>query len=153
MPEYILQFPTFPVNACYPSSAQQLINLVAKTGTLKISGPENDYVASHVVPGSTQQSYVWFQTSPPAGATGYGLPKVARLFSSLRWFEFAQLAQGDRILVTATSAIVAPWGEFGFTYSFGDTNILPYSPTAAPAPPAGGFKYKTYVGYWSTKTP
>jgi hypothetical protein len=152
MNEYPLTVPNFPSNTCYPPTVQGVIDLIGSFVTLAIEGNPPDYSISSTALPSTQQSQLWAQTYPPTVAGSYGIPKVFRLFTSGQWLEFAQLSRGDRILVPFASVILSPWGEYGYTYSFGDTSVTAYTPTVAPTPPAG-YKYKTYVGYWSSKTP
>lgn len=152
MRQFILQVSTFSSKSCYPENVQDLINLIAENCTLRLPFTPTRYGVSSTVLPQTRQSEVWFQTSSPAvGTTGYGAPKTPRLFRNPSWGEFATLRQGDRILCPVAHAIEAPWGEFGFTYGFGDTGVPNYTPTQAPAAPAE-YKYKTYVGYWSTRT-
>ena len=152
MDEYPLTATNFPSNTCYPAKIQDLINLIGKFVTVTVKGNPPDYSISPTVLPSTKQSQLWAHTYPPTFSGSYGKPKVFRLFTSGQWLEFAQLSLGDRILVKSDANIASPWGEYGFTYSFGDTAVLPYTPTVAPTPPVG-FKYKTYVGYWSSKIP
>jgi len=141
---------TLPDSVCYPPSVQGLLNLIAEYATVEISGNLAEYAISASALPATSQNQLWFQTSSPIGQS-YGAPRVARLYVNGQWLEFAQLTQGDRILVADNSPIVAPWGENPYTYSWTDTGITSYTPTAAPTPPVN-FKYKTYVGYWDTKS-
>jgi hypothetical protein len=150
MAEYPLIVETIPGNTCYPPTVQLLLNLVAEYSTLVIPGNQTGYVISSTTPSAENQDKLWFQTG--YSGSGYGSPKVVRLYINGAWLEFAQLSQGDRILVPSIYTISAPWGEFGYTYSFSDLGISSYTPTQAPIPPEG-LKYKTYVGYWSSKTP
>lgn len=150
MAEYPLTVTTIPDNTCYPTTVQSLLNLVAEYSTLVIPGNEVAYIISDTTPSSENQNKLWFQTA--SSGSGYGSPKVIRWYVDGSWLEFAQLSQGDRILVSEGSIISAPWGEFGYTYSFSGLGISSYTPTQAPTPPVG-LKYKTYVGYWTSKTP
>ena len=151
MAEYPLTVATIPDNTCYPTTVQPLLNLVAEYSTLVIPGNEVGYIISDTVPSSENQGKLWFQTG--SSGSGYGSPKVIRWFVNGVWLEFAQLSQGDRILVASSNAaLVAPWGEYGYTYSFSGLGISPYTPTQAPLPPEG-LRYKTYVGYWTSKSP
>lgn len=134
-----------PDNVCYPPTAQALVNLVAEYSRVEIDGNPAEYSISDEALPAAASSQLWFQT------TGEGLPKVARLYVNGEWREFAQLSQGDMILVASTSVIVSPWGESGFTYAFGDTGLSTYAPPVSPTPP-DGLKYKRYVGYWSSKS-
>ena len=153
MAEYLLT--TTPVSAetCYPAQVQTLVNFVADASTLIVDGNDQAYVVSQTPPASGDTDKLWFETTTPVA--NYGTPKVARAYVNGAWKEFAQLSQGDRILVVANNAnlnISAPWGEYGYTYSFSGLGLSNYTPTLAPTPPEG-LKYKTYVGYWSSKTP
>jgi hypothetical protein len=136
---------TLPDNTCYPPTAQALVNLVAAYSRVEILGNPTEYAISEAALPANASSQVWFQT------TGEGVPKVARLYVNGQWKEFAQLKQGDMVLVASTSTIVSPWGENGFTYAFGDTGLPTYAPPISPLPPTG-LKYKRYVGYWSSKS-
>jgi hypothetical protein len=136
---------TAPDNTCYPPTAQALVNLVAEYSRVEIAGIPVEYSISDEALPAEASSQLWFQT------TGEGLPKVARLYRNGQWLEFAQLSQGDMVLVASTSTIVSPWGENGFTYAFGDTGLPTYAPPVSPTPPEG-LKYKRYVGYWSSKS-
>jgi hypothetical protein len=150
MSEYPLTVATLPDNSCYPPTVQLLLNLVAQYSTLNIPSSQISYIVSETTPSSENQDKLWFQTS--ASGAGYGLPKIARLYVNGIWLEFAQLSQGDKILVPSDYSISSPWGEYGYTYSFSGLGIPNYTPTRAPEPP-NELKYKTYVGYWSSKTP
>lgn len=153
MPEYPITVTPVPTETCYPAQVQTLVNFVADASTLVIDGNEQAYVISQTPPASGDTDKLWFETGTPS--TNYGTPKVARLYVNGAWQEFAQLSQGDRILVVDNNAnanISAPWGEYGYTYSFSGLGLSNYTPTVAPTPPEG-LKYKTYVGYWSSKTP
>lgn len=150
MSEYSLTTVNVPENTCYPSTIQPLLNLIADYTTLVIPGNPQAYIVSATAPAASNQNKLWFQTETPVN--GYGAPKVVRLYVNGEWKEFAQLSQGDRILVAAEATISSPWGEYGYTYSFSGTGTSSYSPTQAPTPPEG-LKYKTYVGYWDSKTP
>ena len=152
MNEFPLTSSALPSNTCYPKNIQDLINLIGNLVTLTIEGNPPDYSVSPTALPSTKQSQLWVQISTPTVAGSYGIPKVLRLFVSGQWLEFAQLTRGDRILVPIAAQILSPWGEYGYTYSFGDTGVTSYAPTVPPTPPTG-YKYKTYVGYWSSKTP
>lgn len=136
---------TLPDNTCYPPTVQELINLVASYSRVEIAGNPSEYAISDEALPADASSQLWFQT------TAEGLPKVARLYVNGQWKEFAQLSQGDMVLVASTSEIVSPWGENGFTYAFGDTGLPTYAPPLSPTPPEG-LKYKRYVGYWSSKS-
>jgi len=150
MNEYPLTMATVPANTCYPPTIQPLLNLVAGYTTLNIPGNPQSYTVSDLAPIATNQGRLWFQTKQ--SVSGYGEPKVVRSYVNGEWREFAQLSQGDRILVSAEAVISPPWGEEGFTYSFPlDTGLPNYTPTAAPTPP-DGLKYKTYIGYWDSKS-
>jgi hypothetical protein len=150
MAEYPLTVTTIPDNTCYPTTVQPLLNLVAEYSTLVIPGNQAAYLISDTTPSSENQNKLWFQTQ--SSGSGYGSPKVVRWYVNGSWLEFAQLSQGDRILVSSGSIISSPWGEFGYTYNFSGLGISSYTPTQAPTPP-DGLKYKTYVGYWTSKTP
>jgi len=150
MAEYPLTTVTVPTNTCYPATVQELLNLVASYTTLVIAGNQTGYIISDTTPSIQNQNKLWFQVG--ASGSGYGTPKVIRRYINGVWREFAQLSQGDRILVSSDATISSPWGEYGYTYSFLDLGIPNYTPTQAPTPP-DGLKYKTYVGYWSSKTP
>lgn len=150
MAEYLLTTTPISTETCYPAQVQTLVNFVADASTLVVDGNEQAYVVSQTPPASGDTDKLWFETGTPA--TNYGTPKVARAYVNGAWREFAQLSQGDRILVIANATISAPWGEYGYTYSFSGLGLSNYAPTIAPVPPEG-FKYKTYVGYWSSKTP
>jgi hypothetical protein len=136
---------TLPDNTCYPPTVQALVNLVAEYSRVEIDGSPAEYSISDEALPAGASSQVWFQT------TAEGLPKVARLYVNGAWKEFAQLSQGDMVLVASTAQIVSPWGENGFTYAFGDTGLPTYAPPLSPTPPEG-LKYKRYVGYWSSKS-
>jgi hypothetical protein len=150
MAEYLLTTTPVSPETCYPAQVQTLVNFVADASTLVVDGNEQAYVVSQTPPASGDTDKLWFETGTPA--TNYGTPKVARAYVNGAWQEFAQLSQGDRILVIANATISAPWGEHGYTYSFSGLGLSNYAPTIAPVPPEG-LKYKTYVGYWSSKTP
>lgn len=150
MAEYPLTVATLPDNTCYPTTIQALLNLVAEYTTLVTQGEETAYIVSPTVPSAENSDKLWFQTG--TAISGYGAPKVVRLYVNGAWKEFAQLSQGDRILVSSTATISAPWGEYGYTYSFSGLGLPSYTPTQAPTPP-DGLKYKTYVGYWDSKSP
>jgi hypothetical protein len=149
MPEYPITINQIPSTVCYPSTPQGLLNNLAEYITVNIDEVKQTYVVSSSAPSSINEDKPWFQTYSPT--TDYGLPKVIRLYSDGKWKEFAQLKQGDMVLVQANKTIESPWGEGGYTYSFGDTNMPNYSPSYGPTAP-DGFKYKTYVGYWTTKS-
>lgn len=136
---------TLPDNTCYPPTAQALVNLVATYSRVEIDGNPAEYSISDAALPADASSQLWFQT------TNGGLPKIARLYINGQWKEFTQLSQGDMILVAFISTIVSPWGEYGFTYAFGDTGLPTYAPPVSPTPP-DGLKYKRYVGYWSSKS-
>jgi hypothetical protein len=148
MSEYPLTTATLPDNACYPTTVQALLDLVASYTTLVISSSGQPYIIDSDTPASENIGRVWFQTD--TAISGNGTPEVIRWYINGAWLEFAQLSQGDRILVADNSVILAPWGEFGYKYSFSDLGISDYIVTAAPIPPTG-LKYKTYVGYWNSK--
>lgn len=150
MAEYPLTVVNVPTNTCYPTTIQSLLNLIADYTTLVVPGNPQAYIISATPPSANNQNKLWFQTETPD--TGYGTPKVVRWYVGGEWREFAQLSQGDRILVAAEAIISSPWGEYGYTYSFSGLGISNYTPTQPPAPPEG-LKYKTYVGYWDSKTP
>jgi hypothetical protein len=150
MAEYPLTVGTVPDSTCYPATVQPLLNLVADYSTLIVPGNQVAYIISDTVPSAENQDKLWFQVG--SSGSGYGSPKVIRWYVNGVWLEFAQLSRGDRIFVSANSAIVAPWGEYGYTYSFAGLGVSPYAPTQAPTPP-DGLKYKTYVGYWTSKSP
>jgi hypothetical protein len=136
---------TLPDNTCYPPTAQALVNLVAQYSRVEIAGSATEYRISNEALPADALGELWFNI------TDEGFPKVARLYINGQWKEFAQLSQGDMVLVASTSTIVAPWGENGFTYAFGDTGLPTYAPPVSPLPP-DGLKYKRYVGYWSSKS-
>jgi hypothetical protein len=149
MAEYPITVASVPSTACYPSTPQSLLNSLAEYITVRIDDEKQVYIVSATAPDAVNQDKPWFQTY--SGGGGYGLPKVVRLYSNGEWKEFAQLKQGDMILVEANKAVNSPWGESGYTYSFGDTGIANYVPSVLPTAPEG-FKYKVYVGYWTTKS-
>lgn len=148
MAEYPITVASVSSSACYPSTVQSLLNSLAEYITVNIDEVKQTYIVSATAPDSENQDKPWFQTY---SGTGYGLPKVVRLYSNGQWKEFAQLKQGDLALVGENNAVNAPWGESGFTYGFGDTGIPTYAPSAPPSAPTG-YKYKVYVGYWTTKS-
>jgi hypothetical protein len=150
MAEYLLTTTPVSTETCYPAQVQTLVNFVAGASTLVVDGNEQAYVISQTPPEGGDTDKLWFQTATPTA--NYGAPKVARAYVNGAWKEFAQLSQGDRILVIENATISAPWGEYGYTYSFSNLGLSNYTPTIAPVPPEG-LKYKTYVGYWSSKTP
>lgn len=147
MAEYPITVAEVPSTACYPANVQQLLDVLSNYITVHIDGTKQTYVVSDTPPTGQNINKPWFQTYSPV--SGYGLPKVIRWYSNGQWKEFAQLKQGDMILVNQDSTINSPWGEFGHTYYFGATGISSYTPPALPTPPVG-FKYKVYVGFWST---
>lgn len=147
MAEYPITVTEVPSTACYPSTPQQLLNILSNYITVQIDEVKQTYVVSDAAPSSENIDKPWFQTY--ASGSGYGLPKVVRWYSNGQWKEFAQLKQGDMILVNENSTISSPWGETGHTYYFGDTNLPSYTPPTLPTP-TEGFKYKVYVGFWST---
>jgi hypothetical protein len=149
MAEYPLTVVNVPDNTCYPTTVQTLLNLIAGYTTLVVPGNLQSYIIGSSTPSTQDQGKLWFQTK--SSDSGYGTPRVVRLYVSGAWREFAQLSQGDRILVANNSVILAPWGEYGYTYSFSGIGISSYTPTEAPTPP-DGLKYKTYVGYWDSKS-
>lgn len=136
---------TLPDNTCYPPTVQALVNLVAEYSRVEIAGNPAEYSISDEALPAAALSQLWFNT------TAEGLPKAVRLYVNGQWKEFAQLKQGDMILVASTSIIVSPWGENGFTYAFGDTGLPVYAPPLSPTPP-DGLKYKRYVGFWTSKS-
>ena len=149
MAEYPITVASGLSGACYPSTPQLLLEAIAEYTTVRIDEVKQEYVVSSTAPNS-QSDKPWFQTY--SSGSGYGLPKVVRMYSNGEWKEFAQLQQGDMVLIGENATISSPWGEYGYTYVFGDTGISSYTPTALPTPPEG-LKYKVYVGYWSSKTP
>lgn len=149
MAEYPITVVSVPSTACYPSTPQSLLNSLAEYITVRIDDEKQVYIVSSSAPDADNQDKPWFQTY--TAGSGYGLPKVVRVYSNGQWKEFAQLKQGDMILVEVNKAVSSPWGESGYTYSFGDTGVPNYTPSAPPTAP-DGFKYKIYVGYWSTKS-
>lgn len=149
MAEYPITVASVPSTACYPSTPQSLLTSLAEYITVRIDGTKQVYIVSPTAPDSSNQDKPWFQTYTTG--SGYGIPKVVRIYSNGQWKEFAQLKQGDLVIVGANKAVNAPWGENGFTYSFGDTGIPNYTPGVLPTAP-DGFKYKVYVGYWTSKS-
>ena len=154
MNEFPITTTTLPSNICYPNSVQGLLDIVADYSQLHISGNPIEYrVSNQAIPVGSSAT-VWVQTASPPSPNNYGIPKVIRLYVSGQWKEFAPLSQGDAILVTQGSQIVAPWGQLGYTYSFPvDTGLGNYTPTLSPSSEPDGLMYKIYVGYWSSKTP
>ena len=154
MNEFPITAATLPANICYPNSVQAFVNLIAEYCKVHIAGDPIQYRVSNQSIPLDSSAVVWVQTSSPPGPNEYGTPKVIRLYVSGQWKEFAPLSQGDAILVTQGSEIVAPWGELGYTYSFpADTGLGDYTPTLSPLSQPDGLIYKIYVGYWSSKTP
>ena len=149
MAEYPITVTPVSSTTCYPSTLQALLNSLVEYTTVRIDDKKQVYIVGSTAP-DIDLDKPWFQTY--TSGSGYGLPKVIRLYSDGQWKEFAQLKQGDMTLVTVDSVINSPWGESGYTYSFGDTGISSYTPSSLPTAP-DGFKYKVYVGYWSSKTP
>lgn len=150
MAEYPLTTTVVPQNTCYPPTVQLFLNLVSDYTTLVIPGNPQPYIISSTTPSAENQDRLWFQTGSPNA--GYGTPKVVRRYVNGEWREFAQLSQGDRVLMAAANSISSPWGEYGFTYSFSGLGLSDYTPTLAPPPP-DNLKYKTYIGYWTSKVP
>jgi hypothetical protein len=149
MAEYPITVVSVSSSACYPSTPQQLLTSLAEYITVRIDDEKQTYIVSATAPDAGNQDKPWFQTY--SSVSGYGLPKVVRLYSNGAWKEFAQLQQGDLALVDANATVNAPWGENGFTYAFGDTGLPTYAPAVPPTAP-DGYKYKAYVGYWTTKS-
>lgn len=149
MAEYPITVASVPSTACYPSTPQSLLTSLAEYITVQIDETKQIYIVSPTAPNAENQNKPWFQTY--TSGSGYGLPKVVRLYSNGQWKEFAQLKQGDLIIAEANKSVNSPWGESGYTYSFGDTGIPNYAPGTLPAAP-DGYKYKVYVGYWTTKS-
>jgi len=154
MNEFPLTSDTLPENICYPNSVQALVNLVAEYCRVHITGDPIEYrISTQAIPAGSS-AVVWVQISSPPGPNQSGTPKVIRLYVNGQWREFAPLSQGDAILVTDGSEVVAPWGQLGYTYNFpADTGLNDYTPTLAPGSEPDGLMYKIYVGYWSSKTP
>ena len=150
MAEFPLTITNLTGNACYPTTVQQLVDLVAQYATLSIQGLEQGYIVTPTTPPASKSDQLWFQTT--SVLSGYGEPKVIRWNVNGVWLEFAPLSQGDRVLVESVSTISSPWGEYGFTYSFASSGLPSYTPTLSPAAPEG-LKYKVYVGYWDSRTP
>jgi len=136
---------TLPDNTCYPPTVQALINLVAEYSRVEIAGSAAEYRISDEALPADALSELWFNI------TDQGLPTAVRLYLNGQWKEFAQLSQGDMVLVASTALIAPPWGEAGFTYAFGDTGLPTYAPPVSPTPPEG-LKYKRYVGFWTSKS-
>lgn len=149
MPEYPLTAATVPTSACYPATPQELINSLAQYLTVQIDGYNQIYIVDDAVPSGSDQNKPWFETASSANPSEYGLPKVIRVYSGGQWKEFAQFQQGDMIIVPLNYPIVAPWGVAGTTYVFGSTGVPNYTVAATPTPPED-YKYKVYVGYWSS---
>jgi hypothetical protein len=152
MAEYPITVQTLPTNTCYPVSVQELVNMLAEYITVQINQSNIEYIVNDSAPSSADTDRIWFQTQTPPGAGEYGAPKAPRKYTAGQWREFTSLSQGDIVVVESLAQINSPWGEPGFTYSFGDTGIPNYTPPTPPTPPEG-FKYKVYVGYWTSKTP
>ena len=148
MAEFPLTITPLSGDSCYPTTVQQVIDLVAQYATLSIRGIEQGYIVSATTPVASKSDQLWFQTT--SVLSGYGVPKVIRWNVNGPWLEFAQLSQGDRVLVQSISTIYSPWGEYGYKYSFASSGLQDYIPTLSPAPPEG-LKYKVYVGYWDSK--
>lgn len=136
---------TLPDNTCYPPTVQALINLIAEYSRVEIAGSAAEYRISDEALPADALSELWFNI------TDGGLPTAVRLYLNGQWKEFAQLSQGDMVLVASTALIASPWGEAGFTYAFGDTGLPTYAPPVSPTPP-DGLKYKRYVGFWTSKS-
>lgn len=146
MAEYPITTTTLPSNTCYPTTLQALVNLVSDYATVQISGSVQPYKVGSTAPGVADTDKPWFQTE--TSGSGYGLPKVVRLYVNGQWKEFAQFNQGDMILVSINSTVSKPWGDPGSTYNFGDTGLPSYTVPSGPVPPVD-YKYKVYVGYYS----
>jgi hypothetical protein len=150
MAEFPLTIVPLSGNACYPTTVQQVVDLVAEYATLNIQGVKQAYTISSTTPPDNKSNQLWLQTT--GALSGYGDPKVIRWNVNGAWLEFATLSQGDRVLVQSVSTITSPWGEYGYTYSFASSGISSYTPTVSPIAPEG-MKYKVYVGYWDSRTP
>lgn len=146
MAEYPLTATVLPSTTCYPNTVQGLVNSAAEYLNVRIDEILQPYTVDDTAPDSTATQNPWFQTTTVG--SGYGLPKVVRLYVNGQWKEFSQFRQGDMILVSLNYPITRPWGESGVTYTFGDTGLGSYTAPTLPNAPEG-FKYKVYVGYYS----
>jgi hypothetical protein len=151
MAEYPITVAELDESLCYPSTAQLLLNSLADYITVNIAYDPLTYVVDSSTPTSDKNSSPFFQTAVADGVGEYGMPKAIRIYADSKWQEFSQFQQGDKILVASNSVIVSPWGESPYTYTFlSGTNLSTYAPPISPEPPTG-FKYKTYVGAWTSK--
>lgn len=151
MSEYPITVVELDESLCYPPTVQPLLNSLADYITVNISYDPLTYIVDSSTPTSANNSSPFFQTTVASGGSQYGLPKAIRIYADSKWQEFSQFQQGDKILVASNSVIVSPWGESPYTYTFlSGTNLSTYSPPISPEPPTG-FKYKTYVGAWTSK--
>jgi hypothetical protein len=151
MAEYPITVPEIVGEACYQTTVQELINYLADAITVQITGNPIPYIVSATTPSSENNNSAFFQTKEPVGTSQYGSPKAVRIYADSKWQEFSQFKQGDMILVADNSVVISPWGEYPYTYTFlSGTNLSTYSPPVTPEPPQG-FKYKRYVGAWTSK--
>jgi hypothetical protein len=151
MAEYPITVTEIDGSLCYPSTVQLLLNSLADYITVNISYDPLTYIVDSSTPTSDKNSSPFFQTAVADGAGEYGMPKAIRIYANSKWQEFSQFQQGDKILVKDNSVVVSPWGESPYTYTFlSGTNLSTYAPPISPEPPTG-FKYKTYVGAWTSK--